>query len=100
MMVLMAARSLSLALMLPCASSWSGARSFTPIQIRRAAPASLRNGIASNVSAKKIRMTRRMIAPAVPQMMPLVRMAGGSFRQASAITTALSPPSRMSIMMI
>src|SRR5574344_1411655 len=33
-------------------------------------------------------------------MMPLVRCAGGSLRQASAITTALSPPSRMSMMMI
>lgn len=56
--------------------------------------------MASRVSAKKISTTRSPMAPAVPQMMPWVRCAGGSLRQASAITTALSPPSRMSIMMI
>ena len=56
--------------------------------------------MASSVRAKKISTTRSPMAPAVPQRMPLVRWFGGSLRQASAMTTALSPPSRMSIMMI
>ncbi len=42
----------------------------------------------------------KLIAPAVPHRMPWVRCLGGSLRQASAMTTALSPPSRMSIRMI
>ena len=99
MMVLMAASSLSL----PCTSPWpssSGASSFTPIHTSSSAPTNLRNGSDSRVMAKAISTTRKTMAPAVPQMMPLARCAGGSLRQASAITTALSPPSKMSMMMI
>src|SRR5688572_12655979 len=40
------------------------------------------------------------MAPAVPKMMPFLRCSGGRPRQASAMTTALSPPRRMSIRMI
>src|SRR3989344_2328484 len=50
--------------------------------------------------AKKISTTRSTMAPAVPQRMPLRRSSGGKLRQARAMTIALSPPSRMSIMMI
>ncbi|MCY1384472.1 hypothetical protein D9M69_727310 [compost metagenome] len=60
----------------------------------------MRKGTLSSVMANMISTTRRTMAPTVPQMIPLVRWAGGSLRQASAITTALSPPSRMSMMMI
>ncbi len=98
--VLTAPHSLSLPSMLACPSSCSGTSSLTPIQTSSSAPTIFRNGIASNCSAKKIRMMRSTIAPAVPHRMPWVRCLGGSLRQASAITTALSPPSRMSIMMI
>ena len=52
MMVLMAASSLSLALMLPWSSSGSGASSLMPIQTSSTAPASFRNGMASKVNAK------------------------------------------------
>jgi len=40
------------------------------------------------------------MATNVPSTMPHIRWLGGSFRQASAMTTALSPESRMSIQMI
>jgi hypothetical protein len=40
------------------------------------------------------------MAPITPQKMPFLRCSGGSLRQARAMTTALSPPSRMSIRMI
>ena len=100
MTVFTAAHNLSLAWMLLCASSCSGNSSLMPIQNSSAAPTIFRYGICSRVSAKKIRMTRRMMAPAVPHRMPIVRCLGGSLRQASAMTTALSPPSTMSIMMI
>ncbi|MCY1369491.1 hypothetical protein D9M69_565370 [compost metagenome] len=71
-----------------------------PIHTSNSAPTNLSHGRASSVMAKKIRITRRTMAPAVPHRMPWVRCAGGSLRQASAMTTALSPPKRMSIMMI
>src|SRR6218665_1037147 len=50
--------------------------------------------------AKKINTTRSTMAPAVPHRMPLLRSSGGRLRHARAMTMALSPPSRMSIMMI
>src|SRR5882672_6301622 len=56
--------------------------------------------MASRLTAKKVSVTRRMMAPATPQKTPSLRWRGGRFRQASAITTALSPLSRMSIRMI
>ena len=65
MMVLMAASSLSL----PATSLWpssSGAMSFTPIHTSSSAPTTLRNGRFSKVIAKTMRITRRMMAPAVP----------------------------------
>ncbi len=100
MMVLTAPHSLSLPWMLSCPSSSSGAISLTPIQSSSSPPTSFRNGTFSSVNAKAIRITRSTMAPTVPHTMPLVRCALGSWRQANAITTALSPPSRMSIRMI
>src|ERR1700704_69562 len=45
-------------------------------------------------------MMRRTIAPSTPHRMPLRRNLSGRLRQASAITTALSPDNRMLIRMI
>src|SRR5690606_10014403 len=86
-------------LMLPWASS-SGMSSLTPIHSSNKPPTTFRNGMASRVSAKAMSTTRRMMAPAVPHRMPCMRCLGARLRQASAMTTALSPPSRMSIRMI
>src|SRR5690606_2493755 len=86
-------------LMLPWASS-SGLSSLTPIHSSNRPPTTFRNGMASRVSAKAMSTTRRMMAPAVPHRMPCMRCLGARLRQASAMTTALSPPSRMSIRMI
>ncbi|CFP65220.1 Uncharacterised protein [Bordetella pertussis] len=86
-------------LMLSCPSS-SGTSSLTPIQTSSRPPTTFRNGMFSSVRAKAISTTRRMMAPAVPHRMPCMRCLGARFRHASAITTALSPPSRMSMRMI
>ena len=47
-----------------------------------------------------VKMMRSRTAAPAPSMMPQKRWRGGSVRQASAITTALSPDSRMLIQMI
>ncbi|CFW20944.1 Uncharacterised protein [Bordetella pertussis] len=96
MMVRIAASTEVPPVMLPCASS-CGASSLTPIQTSSRQPRALRNGMSSRTSAKAISSTRSSTAPAVPHRMPLMRCRCGRLRQASAITTALSPPSRMSI---
>ena len=100
MMVLIAPISVLLPATLACPSSSSAVSSLTPIHSSSSAPTTFSNGSASNCSAKNISTTRNPIAPATPQKMPLRRCSSGSLRQASAITTALSPPSRMSIRMI
>src|SRR3569832_2910303 len=70
-----------------------------PIHSSINAPPIFRKGSDSNFSAKKISTMRRPMAPTTPHMMPLMRNDSGSWRQASAMTTALSPPSMMSIAM-
>jgi hypothetical protein len=77
MTVFTAAHNLSLAWMLPCASSSSGSSSFTPIQTSSSAPISLSAGSLSRLMAKKISTTRSTMAPAVPQRMPWRRRSGG-----------------------
>src|SRR6476619_2086657 len=47
-----------------------------------------------------VNKTLKVMATNVPSTMPHMRWLGGSLRQASAMTTALSPESRMSIQMI
>ena len=89
----------ALPLILPCASS-SGISSLIPTQTSNRAPTIFRKGTLSSVSAKAISATRRMMAPAVPHSMPCMRCLAGKLRHAKAMTTALSPPSRMSIRMI
>ena len=64
------------------------------------APTIFKNGSCNSCKAKKMSTTRKAMAPATPQKIPLLRCSGGSFRHAKAITTALSPPSKMSMAMI
>jgi hypothetical protein len=77
-----------------------GISSFTPIHSSSRPPTIFRNGICSSRSAKKISTTRRPTAPNMPQKIAFLRCRSGRRREASAITTALSPPSRTSIAMI
>ena len=42
-------------------------------------------------TAKKVSMMRKTIAPPLPNNTPILRCLSGKERQASAITTALSP---------
>ena len=61
---------------------------------------SLRNGISMTCAITMVKMMRSSTAAPAPSRMPQKRCRGGSERQASAITTALSPESRMLIQMI
>ena len=99
MIVLMAPKSFEEPSTSPGFSS-SGNRSFTPIQSNKIAPAAFKNGRSRSSTAQVMRMTRRTMAPVVPQKTPFIRRSFGKLRQASAITTALSPPSNISIITI
>ena len=66
-----------------------------PIQNSSTPPTSFSQGSSSSVTAKNVRMMRSTMAPAAPQMTPQRRCRRGRSRQASAITTALSPDNRM-----
>ena len=90
-------RSLALTLCSPLSSS---ATSLTPIQSRSAAPTSLSHGYTSRLIAKNVSRMRNPIAPSTPQKIPYRRCRCDRLRQASAITTALSPESRMLTRMI
>ena len=78
----------------------SSATSLIPIQTSSAAPTSCTYGKSSNCTAKKVRMIRNTTAPTTPQKIPSLRCAFGRLRQASAMTTALSPDNRMLMTMI
>src|SRR5512139_1960037 len=78
----------------------SGSSSLMPIHSSASAPAILSQGSVRSDAANAVSTTRRPIAPATPQKMPFFCRCGGRLRQASAITTALSPASRMSMTMI
>ena len=66
-----------------------------PIHSSSTPPTTLSHGNSSSVTAKMVRTMRSTMAPAAPQIMPQRRCFGGRSRQASAITTALSPDNRM-----
>ena len=99
MTVFTAANSRSCAWM-SCSPSSSSAMRLMPIHSSSAAPTSCRYGSRSRLTAKNVRMIRSTTAPITPQKMPSVRCFGGRLRQASAITTALSPDNRMLMTMI
>ena len=82
----------------PCSSL--GTISLMAIHRSRRPPISLRNGISITCAITMVKMTRNSTAAPAPSRMPQKRCRGGSERQASAITTALSPESRMLIQMI
>src|SRR4051812_27280679 len=88
-MVLIAASNWSLALM--SSSPSSGISSFTPIQKSSRLPTSLSHGNVRSATAKRVRITRKTIAAAEPQMTACFCCLAGSERAASAMTTALSP---------
>src|SRR5271166_4841773 len=73
----------------------SSAMSLTPIKSSSAAPTSLSQGSKRRLITNNVRTMRSTIAPNTPQKMPCRRERGGRLRQAKAITTALSPESRM-----
>ena len=58
------------------------------------------HGSSSRLTAKNVSTIRSTIAPIAPQNTPQRRCFGGRLRQASAITTALSPDNRMLMTMI
>ena len=70
------------------------------IQSRSRPPTSLSAGISSTYCRPTVKTTRRTTAAPAPRMMPQTRCRRGRARQASAMTTALSPESRMLIQMI
>ncbi len=84
----------------PSSSSFSGTSSFAAIKINAKPPISFRNGIVINVTTMNVKMMRRKTATPAPSTMPQTRCCGWSPRQASAITSALSPDNRTLIQMI
>ncbi len=70
------------------------------IQNRMRPPASPRSGTPSSELTARVKTMRMATAAAVPSTMPAIRWRGGRVRQASAMTTALSPASTMSTPMI
>ena len=64
------------------------------------APTSLSQGSTSRLITKNVSTMRSTIAPSTPQKMPCRRARGDRLRQARAITTALSPDSRILTKMI
>ena len=83
-----------------CSSAVSPFASFTAIHKSSRPPTTLRNSICSNCEMMSAKTIRRAIAVPAPSMMPILRCLGGSERQASAMTTALSPDSSRSIQTI
>ena len=59
-------------------------------------PINLRNGSFSSQTTMTVKMTRNTTAIAAPSAMPSLRLFSGRLRQASAMTTALSPDSSRS----
>jgi len=57
-------------------------------------------GSTSNVATMPVKRMRRTTATAAPSAMPQLRIRGGNCRQASAMTTALSPDNRTFTQMI
>ena len=88
------------ALTLP--SEWSslGTINLTAIHSSSRPPTSLRNGTIMIWAMITVKKTRSSTAAPAPSRMPQNRCRGGSVRQAKAMTTALSPDSRMLIQMI
>ena len=78
----------------------SGPSSFTAIHNSSTPPTSLRYGIFMSAVIAPANTTRNVMATMVPSTTPHRRCLGGSLRQASAITTALSPDNNTSIQMI
>ena len=83
-----------------CGSSSSGRISLTAIQSSSPAPISFRNGTLSSVPMNRVKMMRSTTAGPTPSRMPHLRWSSGNERQASAMTTALSPLSRTLIQTI
>src|SRR5258705_8034447 len=81
-------------------SSSSGTSSFAAITSSANPPTSLRYGSSINVTTIPVKMMRRKTATPAPRTMPQNRWRGGSPRHAIAMTSALSPDSRMLIHMI
>ena len=88
----------ALTLSSPCSSD--GTISLMAIHSSRMPPTSLRNGISITCAITMVKTMRSSTAAPAPSKIPQKRCFGGSERQASAITTALSPESRMLIQMI
>ena len=80
--------------------SCSGTSSFAAITSSARPPTSLRNGSAISVTTMPVKMMRRKTATPAPSTMPQKRWRGGRPRHAIAMTSALSPDSRMLIHMI
>ena len=98
MMVLMAPMRLSEAVTFSSCSA--GTSNFTAMGSRMRPPKACKKGIVSSQTAMRV-MTRRMTtAPPVPMRMAFRRRLAGSLLAAMAMTTALSPPRRMSNKMI
>src|SRR6185437_304652 len=71
-----------------------------PIHTSAMPPAIFSHGSVRSPTANTVSTTRRTIAPSAPQISPQRFCFGGRLRQASAITTALSPDNRMLMTMI
>ena len=95
-----ARQSVSPALTLSSPCSSLGTTSLTAIQSSSTPPISLRNAIAMICAMMTVKKMRSSTAAPAPSRIPQKRCFGGSERQASAMTTALSPESRMLIQMI
>src|SRR6187549_357242 len=81
-------------------SDFSGSTSLMAIHISSALPASISKGTRSRNTMTTAKMILRTMAASVPNAMPQRRFCGGRPRQASAITSALSPLSTMLMVMI
>ena len=88
----------ALTLSSPCSSL--GTISLTAIQSSSSPPTSLRKAIPMIWAMMMVKKMRSTTAAPAPSRMPQNRCRGGSERHASAMTTALSPESRMLIQMI
>lgn len=84
-------QSLLLAAIESSSLSPSSMTSLTAIQTNSPAPMICRKGAFSSEAISTVKSTRRNTATLAPSAMPLVRCSGAKARQASAITTALSP---------
>ena len=82
------------------ASCACGDTSLIATQNSASPPASLRYGSVISVATMPVNRMSSIAATPAPNTMPQKRSRGGSARQASAITTALSPDKRMLMPMI